>query len=64
MNDSAAHTDKREKMDRLAAYVLFLEGGISAVDRMYPQYRSFVLSNQGKTRTQVKNELLQPHFIY
>ena len=64
MNDLAVHTDKREKMDKLAAYVLFLERGVSAVDRMYPQYRSFVLSNQGKTRTQVKNELLQPHFTH
>ncbi len=45
-------------MEMLSAFVLFKEEGIKAVERMYPQYQSFVLSNQDKTQTEIKRELL------
>ena len=47
-------------MEMLSAFVLFLEEGIGAVERLYPQYKSFVLSNKGKSQTDVKKELLTP----
>lgn len=48
--------------DMILAYVTFLEDGIEAVQRAYPQHKTFVLNNEGKTITQVKHELEQVQF--
>ena len=45
--------------DMILAYKAFVDDGIGAVQRAYPEYKTFVLDNQGKTVTQVKQELLQ-----
>ena len=45
--------------DMLLAYKTFIDYGIEAVQRAYPQYQAFVLSNKGKTLTQVKHDLKQ-----
>jgi hypothetical protein len=58
MKDIESYRSKRIAMEMLSAYVLFLEQGISAVERVYPQHKSFVLSNAGKSQSQVKRELL------
>jgi hypothetical protein len=55
---AAKYKSKQEAMTKVLAYSLFVEKGETAVERMYPQYLSFVLSNKGKSITQVKNELL------
>ena len=64
MNDAEKYKKKQEAMMMVSAYVLFIDKGIEAVERMYPQYASFVLGNQGKSKTQVKNELLQTHAVH
>lgn len=64
MNNAEKYKQKQEAMMMVSAFVLFIEKGIEAVERMYPQYSSFVLSNKGKSTTQVKNELLQSHAVH
>jgi len=46
-------------MERMAAFTLYLENGMEAVRRMYPQHVSFVKSHRGKSQAEVKKELLQ-----
>ena len=46
-------------MERMAAFVLYLEEGIAAVKRMYPRHVSFVQARKGKSQAEVKKELLQ-----
>lgn len=58
MTNSQSYRDKQIFMEKMAAYVLFLEEGKSAVERMYPQHVDFVLSQKGKSQTEVKKELL------
>ncbi len=58
MNEAEKYKKKQEAMMMVSAFALFIEKGIEAVERMYPQYTSFVLSNKGKSKTQVKNEVL------
>ena len=48
-------------MEQLAAFSLFLEEGVDAVKRMYPQHVAFVESHLGKSQAEVKKELLQTH---
>ena len=45
-------------MERMAAFTLYLEKGMEAVKRMYPQHISFVKSRKGKSQAEVKKELL------
>ena len=53
---------KKQELGRMIlAYSLFLEEGMDAVERMYPEYKSFVLSHKGKSVTDVKNELLHSY---
>ncbi|MBS1665519.1 MAG: hypothetical protein JST68_31045 [Bacteroidetes bacterium] len=59
MNNLAAYRDKKGLVERLAAFSLFLEEGMDAVKRMYPQHLSFVESHIGKSQAEVKKELLQ-----
>ncbi len=58
MKNVESYRNKRESMEMLSAFVLFLEEGIGAVERVYPQYKAFVLSNKNKSQTDVKKELL------
>jgi hypothetical protein len=58
VKNAAKYKSKQEAMTKVLAYSLFVEKGIAAVERMYSQYISFVLSNKGKSTTQIKNELL------
>ncbi len=58
MSNVQSYRDKKVVMEMIAAYVLYLENGMDAVARMYPQHVSFVQSQKGKSRTEVKNELL------
>ena len=58
MNNLAAYRDKKGSVELLAAFSLFLEEGMDAVKRMYPQHVPFVQSHIGKTQAQVKKELL------
>ena len=60
MNDLAAYRNKKDSLERLAAFSLFLEEGMDAVKRMYPQHVSFVESHIGKSQAEVKKELLHP----
>lgn len=46
-------------MEMMAAFSLFLDEGMAAVERMYPQHVEFVRRHVGKTRSEVKRELLQ-----
>ena len=61
--DSAKYKKKQEATEKLLAYVLFMDEGMDAVERMYPQYKSFVLSHKGKSVTEVKNELLHSQVV-
>ena len=45
-------------MEMLAAFVLFIDKGIKAVEKMYPEHVSFVRRNMKKTKAEVKKELL------
>jgi len=56
--NSANYKAKQDAMDKLLAYALFIDEGMRAVENMYPQYKTFVLSQQGKSVTEVKHELL------
>ncbi len=64
MNNIEKYKKKQEAMMMVSAFALFIDKGIEAVERMYPQYADFVLSNQGKSKTQVKNELLQTQAVH
>ncbi|HEY4208102.1 MAG TPA: hypothetical protein VGM31_14860 [Puia sp.] len=58
MNKAASYRNKAVVMEKMAAFSLYLDEGMAAVKRMYPQYVDFVRHNSNKTRTQVKQELL------
>ena len=58
MNHSAAYKNKKVYLEMMAAFVLYLEKGIRAVERMYPQHVDFVRNHQGKSQSEVKKELL------
>ncbi len=58
MNNPAAYRNKKGSLEQLAAFSLFLEEGIDAVKRMYPQHISFVKSHIGKSQAEVKKEVL------
>ena len=60
MNNAAAYRQKKGSLEQLAAFSLFLEEGMDAVKRMYPEYVTFVESHIGKSEKEVKNELLHP----
>lgn len=50
-------------MEKLAAFVLYLEEGMDAVKRMYPRHVAFVKKRQGKTQSAVKKELLHKQTV-
>jgi hypothetical protein len=58
MNNAAPYRNKKVFMEMLAAFVLYKEEGMSAVERMYPEHVSFVLSHKNKSQAEVKKELL------
>jgi len=58
MNKAASYRNKEVVMEMMAAFSLYLDEGIAAVKRMYPQHVEFVRCHTGKTKTQVKRELL------
>jgi hypothetical protein len=58
MDSAAPYRNKKVVMEMMAAFSLYLDEGMAAVKRMYPQHVSFVRSNMGKTQSQVKKELL------
>ena len=60
MSDAAAYRKKKGALEQLAAFSLFLEAGMDAVKRMYPEYVAFVESHMGKSEQEVKKELLHP----
>jgi len=59
MNNAAQYRDKKVVMEMMAAFYLYTEEGMAAVERMYPQHVSFVRHHASKTRAEVKKELLQ-----
>lgn len=58
MNNAAAYRNKKVYLEMMAAFVLYLEKGIQAVEKMYPQHVDFVRNHQGKSQSEVKKELL------
>ena len=58
MKNAEKYMKSQAVADMILAYKTFVDDGIDAVQRAYPQYKTFVLDNQGKTVTQVKQELL------
>ncbi len=56
--NNGKYRSKQDAMDMLLAYAIFIDEGMRAVENMYPQYKAFVLTHQGKTVTEVKHELL------
>jgi hypothetical protein len=58
MNDAAAYRNKKVVMEMMAAFSLYLDEGMQAVERMYPQHVSFVRDHIGKSQADVKKELL------
>jgi hypothetical protein len=58
MKNAGKYAKGQQLADMLLAYKTFMDSGIEAVERIYPQYRSFVLTHKGKSLTQVKEELL------
>jgi len=59
MDNAAAYRNKKIVMEMMAAFSLFLDEGMKAVERMYPQHVSFVKNHKGKSQAEVKKELLQ-----
>lgn len=58
MDNIEQYRSKKIVIEMLSAFVLFKEEGLTAVERMYPQHKYFVLENEGKSRSEVKQELL------
>lgn len=52
------YNKKRFQMEELQAFVLFLNEGMKAVERMFPQHKAFVEANKSKSYQEVKHELL------
>ena len=59
VENAGPYRNKKLTMERMAAFTLYLEKGLEAVKRMYPQHVSFVKSHKGKSQAEVKKELLQ-----
>jgi hypothetical protein len=59
VNSAGPYKNKKLLMERMAAFTLYLEKGLEAVKRMYPQHLSFVKNRKGKSQSEVKKELLQ-----
>lgn len=59
MNNEAAYRGKAVIMEMMAAFSLFVDKGLAAVKRMYPQHVDFVKAHKNKTEKEVKKELLQ-----
>jgi len=59
MNNAVSYRNKKVAMEMLAAFSLYLDEGMAAVKRMYPQHVAFVRHHSHKTRSEVKKELLQ-----
>jgi len=59
MNNAALYRNKGVVMEKMAAFSVYLDEGMTAVERMYPQHIGFVRDHEGKTMAQVKKELLQ-----
>ncbi len=45
-------------MEQLQAFVLFRNEGMTAVERMFPQHKSFVEANKDKHYQEVKQDLM------
>jgi hypothetical protein len=58
VKDAEKYMKYQANADMILAYKTFVDYGIEAVERTYPQYKAFVLNHKGKTTTQVKHELL------
>jgi hypothetical protein len=58
MDNAAAYRNKKIVMEMMAAFSLYLDEGMRAVERMYPQHVSFVRSHKNKSQAEVKKELL------
>ncbi len=58
MINAASYRSKKTVMEMLAAFYLYTDEGMAAVERMYPQHVSFVRHRASKTRAEVKKELL------
>jgi hypothetical protein len=59
MNKVAPYRNKAVVMEMMAAFALYVDEGMAAVKRMYPQHVEFVHHHVGKTITEVKRELLE-----
>ena len=59
MSKNSSYNTKQLFIEKLAAFMLFLEEGMEAVQRMYPQHVAFVRSHKDKSSSEVKRELLQ-----
>lgn len=58
MNNAASYRNKAVIMEMMAAFSLYLDEGMAAVERMYPQHVDFVRRHSDKTKAEIKRELL------
>ena len=58
MNNAALNRNKAVVMEKMAAFSLYLDEGMAAVERMYPQHIAFVQHHLDKTMAEVKKEVL------
>ncbi len=58
---NGAYRSKKIVMEMMAAFSLYLDEGMRAVQKMYPQHVSFVRQHKDKSQAEVKKELLNHH---
>jgi hypothetical protein len=58
VSGATSYRNKKLSMERMAAFVLYLEEGMAAVKRMYPGHVAFVKARKGKSQADVKKELM------
>ena len=52
------YSKKQALMEQLQAFNLFRKEGMKAVERMFPEHKSFVKANKDKSYNEVKRELM------
>ena len=63
MKNAEAYRKKAVINEMILAFSLFVDEGIKAVERLYPQHASFVLKNKHKTISAIKDELIHPSHV-
>jgi len=52
------YSKKQPMMEQLQAFNLFRKEGMKAVERMFPEHKSFVEANRNKSYNEVKKDLM------